>query len=57
MLVCRAVFLIDDCAMLRAEDSDMLTFGRLQVRPGYLLRLTRMSIRSEPVWNTLELAV
>src|SRR5690606_10705865 len=24
---------------------------------GYLLRLTRMSIRSAPVWNTLELAV
>ena len=32
MLVCRAVFLIDDCAMLRAEDSDMLAFEAFRFR-------------------------
>jgi hypothetical protein len=45
-----------DWAMLSAEESDMRIFhGPAPVV--YLFRLTRTSMRSEPVWKTFELAV
>jgi hypothetical protein len=45
-----------DWAMLNAEESDMRIFhGPSPVV--YLFRLTRTSIRSDPVWKTFEFAV
>jgi len=64
MLVCRDVASSEDWAMLSAVVSDMRIsgcgmFGPVRHGPAaaYLFRLTSTSISSEPVWNTLELAV
>ena len=58
MLVCRPVLRIDDCAMLRAVDSDMVYSGGARgASVGYLFRLISTSIKSLPVWNTFEFAV